>query len=147
MGGKRGWGGGGGHSTSSGDANSSWNYWKGTWSPRNAKNAEARYDQVERRQDPHTVTGLQDAGTGRTAFLQALQKAVSAAKKHDVKLRKINEERASRQKLWKQYAEDTKRTFAKQKREFEAGRERQTGQDGFLLCSCRDHPAPPHRRP
>ena len=121
MGGKRGWGRGGGNgyaSSSWNDKQGKWAYWKGTWSPRH-RAEEERYDQVQLRmeaseQDPR------DAGGGKTAFLLAVQKAVTLARRHDVKLRKLTEEQDSRRKLWKQYVEDIKRKFAKQKREFEA---------------------------
>ncbi|OLP94241.1 hypothetical protein AK812_SmicGene23765 [Symbiodinium microadriaticum] len=120
MGGKRGWGRGGGNgyaSSSWNDKQGKWAYWKGTWSPRH-RAEEERYDHVQLRmeaseQDPR------DAGGGKTAFLLAVQKAVTLARRHDVKLRKLTEEQDSRRKLWKQYVEDIKRKFAKQKREFE----------------------------
>ncbi|CAE7241074.1 unnamed protein product [Symbiodinium necroappetens] len=121
MGGKRGWGRGGGNgyaSSSWNDKQGKWGYWRGAWSPRQ-RAEEERYDQVQLRteQSDHDP---RDAGGGKTAFLLAVQKAVTLARRHDVKLRKLNEEQENRQKLWKQYVEDTKRKFAKQKREFEA---------------------------
>ncbi|CAE7947537.1 TNXB [Symbiodinium sp. KB8] len=120
MGGKRGWQrGGGGQHTSSWSSNSSWALWKGTWSPRNYRSTETRYDQVELEQTATGSTEIADAGSGKTAFLSAVQKAVTAARKQDVRLRKINEEKAARQKLWQQYVENTKRKFAKQKQEYE----------------------------
>ena len=120
MGGKRGWGrgGGNGYPPSSWDK-PKWGYWKGTWSPRHNKNDDERYDQVQLRPE-QTEYDPRDAGGGKTAFLLAVQKAVTLARRHDIKLRKLNEEQENRQKLWKQYVEDTKRKFAKQKREYEA---------------------------
>ena len=69
----------------------------------------------------HTAaeTEPEDTGSGKTAYLSAVQKAVTTARKHDIRLRKINEEKTSRQRLWQQYVETTKRKFAKQKREYE----------------------------
>ena len=120
MGGKRGWGrgGGNGYPPSSWDK-PKWGYWKGAKSPRYNKNEEERYDQVQLRSEQADYDP-RDAGGGKTAFLLAVQKAVTLARRHDVKLRKLNEEQENRQKLWKQYVEDTKRKFAKQKREYEA---------------------------
>ncbi|OLQ14020.1 hypothetical protein AK812_SmicGene1973 [Symbiodinium microadriaticum] len=126
MGGKRGWnrgGGGDSYAASSWPSKAQWAYWKGTWSPRN-KSTELRYDQVELRHQPALETEREDAGSGKTAYLTAIQKAVTVARKQDVRLRKINEEKTARQKLWQQYVEDTKRKFAKQKREFEADMQR-----------------------
>ena len=126
MGGKKAWGrqsGNDSYAAASWPSSAYWGYWKGTWSPRNTKSAE-RYDQVELRHQPATSLERDDDGYGRSAYLTAVQRAVTAARKQDVRLRKINEEKLSRQKLWKQYVEDTKRKFAKQKREFEQDMQR-----------------------
>ena len=130
MGGKRGWKSNGGGEQQQSRYGSSWQdygrqqsgskgkwqYWQGTWSPRRQANLEVRYDQVELREQPQAD---QQAIVGPTGYLSAMQKALTAAKKQDLRLRKIAEQKERRRKQWLQYEEDTKKSYAKQKQQYD----------------------------
>ncbi|OLP83085.1 hypothetical protein AK812_SmicGene36199 [Symbiodinium microadriaticum] len=130
MGGKRGWKSNGGGEQQQSRYGSSWQdygrqqsgskgkwqYWQGTWSPRRQANLEVRYDQVELREQPQAD---QQAIVGPTGYLSAMQKALTAAKKQDLRLRKITEQKERRRKQWLQYEEDTKKSYAKQKQQYD----------------------------
>ena len=98
------------------DSEEAWRYWKGAWSPR-SRDKELRYDQVVLRpQGQETATGSGVEG----GFLNGIQKALTQAKKHDARVRKLQEERQLRQQQFAQFTEDTKRAFAKQRQLYQA---------------------------
>ena len=91
-----------------------WNLWKGAWSPRHGRHSEERYDQVELKPQAHQS----ELGVSDGSLLSGIQRALTAAKKHDVRVRKLTEERQTRQKQFAQYTEDVKLKYAKQKKAF-----------------------------
>ena len=97
-----------------------WTLWKGTWSPRGGRSADERYDQIELRSEDHRG----DASDSEGSFLSGIQRALTAAKKQDVRVRKIDEESRRRQKQFAQYQEELKMKFARQKKAYIADMER-----------------------
>ena len=97
-----------------------WTLWKGTWSPRGGRSSGERYDQIElRNEDPRG-----DASGSEGSFLSGIQRALTAAKKQDVRVRKIDEECRRRQKQFAQYQEELKMKSARQKKAYIADMER-----------------------
>ncbi|CAE7203672.1 unnamed protein product [Symbiodinium necroappetens] len=97
--------------------NAKWNWWPGTWSPRRQPQ-EVRYDQMEVSHAPdYRNEGPEDAAP---TFHQALQKSLTTARKLDGKLRKIASEKERRHKQWQKYEDQAKKTFLKNRKNYEA---------------------------
>ena len=126
MGGKRGWGrgrpqqpqhGSSWQSDSAWDSKQKWQIWHGAWSPRN-RSWEQRYDQTDVSGAPALEDG-QGAPRGGSGLLQAMQKTFNTVKKHDTRLRKIQEEKELRKRQFAKFQEDTKNRFARQQKLYE----------------------------
>ncbi|OLQ12822.1 hypothetical protein AK812_SmicGene3236 [Symbiodinium microadriaticum] len=98
--------------------NAKWNWWPGAWSPRRQQDVELRYDQVAVKEQADY--GMTEIPEREPSFHQALQKTLTTARKLDGKLRKIAAEKERRQKQWKKYEDGIRKSFAKQKKNFEA---------------------------
>ena len=97
----------------------SWHVWRGAWSsPKGGREQELRYDQIT----PLTSTEVRQSSVFADedpGYSNGIQKALTTAKKADVRVRKLTEERELRLKQWDAYVADTKARFLKQRRIFE----------------------------
>ena len=104
----------------------SWQLWPGAYhvSPKATAKAAAlpaRYDQIavpESKQAVAATEQLSVLGTGQGELHRAVQKALTAAKKADIKLRKLQEERVRREAQWAAYSKSTKAKFLAQRQQF-----------------------------
>ena len=96
--------------------NAKWGYWPGAWSPRRVPTEDLRYDHMEVKE--FAVPDTKEEGTPQ--FHQALQKTLTTAKKLDNKLRKIGAEKEKRQRQWAKFEEVVKKSFLRQRKQFEA---------------------------
>ena len=132
MGGKKAWGN-YGQATSEYAASSrrqrSWELWGGAWSvsPKQRDSQITRYDQVEAPQeDRGQAPWRRPAEEPRQprSVMSEVQKSLTATRKADGKIRKLQEERRSKERAWDAYVEKTKREFTKNRRFFEGDLER-----------------------
>ncbi|CAE7837824.1 unnamed protein product [Symbiodinium sp. CCMP2592] len=118
--------GGYGHDSSS----TGWHYWRGAYnaSPKAPPaRAPTRYDQQpEKGRGKHgkenttSVPWRPAADDGQpVSVMQAVQKALSATRKADQRIRRLQEEKEKKDKCWKLWKENAKREYAKQKRLYE----------------------------
>ena len=106
-----------------------WTWWRGTWSPRGGRSQDLRYDQVEVRTDTKTTAQEEERDSGSLPIpANSIQKALTAAKKQDQRVRRILEEQQRRKQQWQQYKEDTMRKFAKQQAAYEQDMARLDGE-------------------
>ena len=102
--------------------------WSGAWSasPKaQNKAAASRYDSVQvphPKQNPGSEETEPQSAMG--AFHREVQRVLTTAKKADVKLRKLNEERQRRGAQWSAWAKEQKEKFLTQKRQYEADLDR-----------------------
>ncbi|CAE7944477.1 unnamed protein product [Symbiodinium sp. KB8] len=105
-------------------------YWAGSWSvsPRAPKQeVPQNYDQVKI--DDARQSGLahdqrpwrtpQAEPTGQLATMNAIQKALTTARKADGRIRKLMDDKARKQKQWERWVQDQRANYAKQKRQFQ----------------------------
>ncbi|CAE7884665.1 unnamed protein product [Symbiodinium microadriaticum] len=109
-----------------------WQLWRGakqSASPKAKANAiPLRYDSMPveqpRVQTSLLPTGEEYASTGDADLNREIQKSLTVAKKADVRLRKLQEEKARRAVQWEAYATDVRNKFLAQRKQFEQDRER-----------------------
>ncbi|OLP77924.1 hypothetical protein AK812_SmicGene41963 [Symbiodinium microadriaticum] len=65
----------------------------------------------------HGILG--EAETGGDTVMNAVQRALTATRKADVKIRKLHEERERKDECWQQFVKDAKKAYAQQKRLYE----------------------------
>ena len=107
-----------------------WHIWPGSWSsPRSQAKAKAgppaRYDQVQVQNNASHVDRRAPGGPpglaeGRDGLMQGVQKALTASKRCDTKIRRLLETKELRQTQWAQWRQQTVANFMKQKRLYEA---------------------------
>ena len=120
-------GGKGGADTS--HSSSTWSYWQGSW--------KAKKDTAGKEKPPtfpvYSQTPLStSASVAETAYvtpdnesesvgnyMKGLQKALSACRKADAKLRRLQELKDTREQQWSQYQKDLKTSFLAQKKQFQ----------------------------
>ena len=104
----------------------SWQLWRGSWgSPAPAGGqGGSRYDQVELKEEPAALRpGLGDltaASEKPVALMQAIQRALTASRRADTRMRKLREEKDKRDKQWQQWATDHKTAYFAQLKEYES---------------------------
>ncbi|OLQ13229.1 hypothetical protein AK812_SmicGene2816 [Symbiodinium microadriaticum] len=114
------------------DQSKKWDYWPGSWrSPRRenggikgaGKNQSTAFPAYDSRKPPEEdMTPVQVRRTGTatpTPLVQAVQGAVNFARKLDMRQIKLAKELSDRQKCWRGYQADMKRSYAKEKVRFE----------------------------
>ena len=102
--------------------------WQGAWSsPRSARNAQpVRYDQLtvqeEAKPKEDWFATSNPAGQPGVSYsvMQMVQKELTTSRRAQVKLRRLAEERATKEKQWKLWQEKAKADFMKQKKLFES---------------------------
>ncbi|CAE7258117.1 unnamed protein product [Symbiodinium sp. CCMP2592] len=105
--------------------------WRGAWalSPRGGSQAPPRYDQVRldgknqpeqawKEQYPWRQPSQPAKGLEAMTAMQAVQRALTATRKADQKIRKLQEDKERRQLQWDQFAKEQAANFVKQKRQF-----------------------------
>ena len=121
----------GGYEGYDGQSSRYWEYWSASWSPRSKGKDQppARYDQVQV-QGPSTsntsgapVDGLIVADP-ETRVMIELQKTATLSRKMDAKIRKIQEEKATKTSQWNAYTANMKARFVKQRQAYERDMER-----------------------
>ena len=100
--------------------------WHGAWasaSPKDASTAiPARYDSMhvpQAKAGASLALAEEPMSTGDTALNREIQRSLTVAKKADVRLRKLQEEKARKTAQWELYAKDVKRKFLNQRKQFE----------------------------
>ena len=114
------------------DQSKKWDYWPGSWhSPRRGdggakgagKHQPSAFPAYDSRKPPEEdMTPVQVRRTGTAAptpLVQAVQGAVNFARKLDMRQIKLAKELSDRQKCWRGYQVDMKRSYAKEKVRFE----------------------------
>eukprot|EP00439_Symbiodinium_sp_Y106_P019167 s2956_g2.t1 len=101
-----------------------WRFWSGAWgSPGQRAKSTQRYDQVQLKDDTpakETRQELTAASERPVALMQAVQRALTASRKADARMRRLKEEKSKRERQWQQWAEEAKASFFQQKKEFES---------------------------
>ncbi|CAE7223763.1 hypothetical protein AK812_SmicGene38141 [Symbiodinium microadriaticum] len=107
-----------------------WRLWHGSWpSPKQQNRADAgpsmRYDQVQLPTNPSQLDKFGASSSGalpdsRGGLMQGAQKALTASKRCDTKIRRLLEAKEQKQTQWAHWKQQTIANFAKQKRLFEA---------------------------
>ena len=98
-----------------------WQWWPGTWSPRQRQKAE-RYDDlpVSTQQSGHYTEGPGASSMSENMkFMQELQRAVTQARRMDAKVRKLKEDKIQKTQQWEKYQTDTKRKFLKNRQAYQ----------------------------
>ncbi|CAE7240749.1 unnamed protein product [Symbiodinium microadriaticum] len=95
----------------------SWQLWRGAWSP-SRKEDYQRYDQVqlEEQQPSSSESSLMKGASG---FMRAVQKSLTTAKRCETKIRKLQEERSTRDAKWQTWQAKMRAEYTKQKRLYE----------------------------
>ena len=94
-----------------------WQLWRGAWSPSRKEDFQ-RYDQVQ-------LEGSQPSGSesslmkGASGFMKAVQKSLTTAKRCETRIRKLQEERSTRDAKWHAWQAKMRAEYAKQKRLYE----------------------------
>ena len=111
-------------------SSSTWSYWEGSWKNRQPKptsqqNQFPNYSQtqVDHVNNGSELTTTDDAapeidGSGIGAYMRELQKALTACRKADGRLRKLQESRSLKDKQWSQYQIELKKKYIEQKRAY-----------------------------
>ena len=122
-----------------GQGQQSWSYWRGSWGSPSQGQGQAskqlqmpRYDQVQLQDDASRAQPAPSAlGTsGPTAsadsgdLMRAIQKALTATRKADQKMRKIGQDRDQKERQWRQFAAEMKATYEKEHRKYRADLQR-----------------------
>ena len=102
-----------------------WRYWSGSWgSPASKAKAAPRYDQIQLKEEsagPRGVaTEMTPASERPVALMQAVQRALTASRKADARMRRLREEKTRRERQWQQWAEEAKASYHQQKKAFES---------------------------
>ncbi|OLQ00794.1 hypothetical protein AK812_SmicGene16487 [Symbiodinium microadriaticum] len=102
-----------------------WQWWPGTWSPRQRQRME-RYDDLQNDSyhGGHQPTNPDLAVSEHMKFMQELQRAVTQARKMDARVRKLQEDKVQKTKLWEKYSEDTKKKFLKNRQAYHSDMEK-----------------------
>ncbi|CAE7938800.1 TRAP1, partial [Symbiodinium sp. KB8] len=102
-----------------------WQWWSGTWSPRQRQRME-RYDdlQSDSYHGGHQPANPDLAVSEHMKFMQELQRAVTQARKMDARVRKLQEDKVQKTKLWEKYSEDTKKKFLKNRQAYHSDMEK-----------------------
>ena len=109
-----------------GYADRSWQVWPGSYSSTRSPKAGredkdlSRYDLMKIPGDAERPAGdrPQVVRSGDSQLLYEMQRALTVAKKSDMKVRKLEEEKARRTKQWEAWAKETKRRFQVQRKAF-----------------------------
>ncbi|CAE7942669.1 unnamed protein product [Symbiodinium sp. KB8] len=105
-----------------------WRVWHGAW-PKQDKNAPpARYDQYAT-DDANVDYGsygptAEEPASSDALRLMGIQKAVNQARRSDVKIRKLKEEKLRRTKQWDLYAADMRAKYLKQQQMYQQDMQR-----------------------
>ena len=108
-----------------------WSYWGGPWKPKAGKDGTAAapsnkfptYTQTPLPKN-HQAADLEVSDvaadtTGLNNYMKELQKALSACRKADGKLRKLQDLRCKRESQWSQYQRELKASYLAQKRQYQ----------------------------
>ncbi|CAE7901166.1 unnamed protein product, partial [Symbiodinium microadriaticum] len=112
------------------DAQYQYRYWPGSWavSPRAArKDVPQSYDQVQidgnrkngTAQEQRPWRAPHAEATGQLVTMNAIQKALTTARKADGRIRKLVEDKSRKQKQWDKWVQDQRANYVKQKRQFQ----------------------------
>ena len=111
----------------SGSQQQSWSYWDGSWKNRQPRqqNQFPDYGQTQidvwngatEQQHPEEGESEQDQ-QGLSVYMKELQKALTACRKSDGKLRKLQENKQLKERQWLQYQADLKKKYVEQNRAF-----------------------------
>ena len=122
-----------------GQGQQSWSYWRGSWGSPSQGQGQAnkqlqmpRYDQVQLQDDASWAqpapNALGTAGPPASAdsgdLMRAIQKALTATRKVDQKMRKIGQDRDQKERQWRQFAAEMKATYEKEHRKYRADLQR-----------------------
>ena len=105
----------------------SWSYWEGSWKHRQPKQANSfpDYGQTHVESWGHATEAQQceDGDVdpdqhGISSYMKELQKALTACRKSEGRLRRLQEGKQLKERQWLQYQADLKKKFIEQKRAF-----------------------------
>ena len=109
----------------------SWSYWGGPWKAKPGRDGTdagptqkfPTYTQTPLPKNQQTVdvdvSEVPTDATGLNSYMKELQKALSACRKADGKLRKLQDLRCKREAQWSQYQKELKASYLAQKRQFQ----------------------------
>ena len=114
-----------------GSNSSSWAYWGGSWKAKPGKEDDAqppanKFPQYSRTPLPQPgVAGDQEPGNmaiataGMGHYMRDLQRALTTCRKADGRLRKLQEQRATKDLQWQQFQRDVKANYLAQKKQYQ----------------------------
>ena len=118
----------------SSEASPSWKLWEGSWSasPKAPPPTQLRYDQVTvkttrptARADPSSGWSEDSLGDFAGQHHRDVQKALTQARKADIRVRKLKEDIAHRKLQWEHYSATMRTAFQQQKKRFQADVQKQ----------------------
>ena len=107
-----------------------WRLWQGAWSasPKGGGGTgqRQRYDQMPLPADTTTgrTTESDPERSGRGAFMKEIQRIVTAARKADGRVRRLQEERSRREVQWKEFERKSRADFLEEKQKYTADLQR-----------------------
>ena len=112
------------------DSSSSWAYWPGSWRARHKDGTDQSsvkfpaYSQTPVSQATETSVNIAplialDDSSSVAVCMRDLQKALTACRKSENRMRKISETRATKEQQWMQYQKEMKQAFLQNKRQFQ----------------------------
>ena len=95
---------------------SSWQLWRGAWSPAR-KDESLRYDSINVDEQPALAITSSDT-SGVSEFMRQVQRSLTTSQRCDTRIRKLQENKTKRQAQWQAYQLKMQSDFIKQKKQF-----------------------------
>ena len=95
---------------------SSWQLWRGAWSPAHREES-LRYDSISVDEQPNLAITSSDT-SGVSEFMRQVQRSLTTSQRCDTRIRKLQESKAKRQAQWQAYQLKMQADFIKQKKQF-----------------------------